>query len=267
MQPWSTEENGEATCAEESSRTCRPDNSALPSLSSETSSMTISWSCGDDDDGDDDSGDDDGGDDDDENEGAASTTPGKFALQRATLSAQARPLETRLSLPTTRWDSLSISPSLLESLFEFKDEDLSSLDELLCSGDTPEPESSASISAITSTSSLSELTPLHSISSSLLRLSRTSVPASAPTAVDVPLSTLLQPADTTRRPPAGMRSLGRGHARAEGAGGEYVTRDTPSLSSSTEPSLMPSPPLLWLLLEVFSTTQPRGDDAGCDNRL
>ena len=81
MQPWSTEENGEATCAEESSRTCRPDNSALPSLSSEMSSMTISWSCGDDDDSDDDSGDDDGGDDDDENEGAASTTPGKFALR------------------------------------------------------------------------------------------------------------------------------------------------------------------------------------------
>lgn len=81
----------------ESSQIRHPDNLALlSSLSSEMSSMTILWSCGDDDggdddggggdDGDDDGGDDDGGDDDGgdgdgELEGAASTTLGKFALQ------------------------------------------------------------------------------------------------------------------------------------------------------------------------------------------
>jgi hypothetical protein len=82
----------------ESSQIRHPDNLALlSSLSSEMSSMTILWSCGDDDDGDGDGGDGDG-----EFEGAASTTLGKFAVQRATFSAQARPLEKRLALPTTR---------------------------------------------------------------------------------------------------------------------------------------------------------------------
>ena len=77
----------------ESSQIRHPDNLALlSSLSSEMSSMTILWSCGDDD----------GGDGDGQFEGAASTTLGKFALQRATFSAQARPLEKRLALPTTR---------------------------------------------------------------------------------------------------------------------------------------------------------------------